>query len=520
MLIREGADVIRLNLSFAPLEEPYGAAAAKALDWLNEHRDGLARHVAALGDLPGPKIRLGMEAEQTLEMDDEFLLDFRGRNRFAPAERGASVLVSELPFEQAARVDGYDHIGDYLRQAKGDAIFSIGDGKVLLRAVREDHGMVACVVVKAGVISAGQGFTIKRARIDSPPFQEPDQRALDFLLEKGGDAVAMIGVSFVRNKEDVNQVRRYVEDHLMKRRSIASRTEARLLAPAIIAKIETLDAWENIDEILDVADGVMIARGDLGLQLDPQEVPAIQKRIIRKCNLRGKPVITATQMLDSMEGNMEPTRAEAADVFNAILDGTDAVMLSGETAKGEYPFHAVRMMARIAEQAERFDLDVAPDRRLQDILKSSRSHFDASERQGEEAVTRQQMETTNRTSQAACVLSEVEGCQAIIALTASGRTARMIARFRPKLPIIGVTHDRTNARKLALSFGVYPLCIGDGGETLDEVFEAVAQEAKQQDYLFWQPGFRLLQPGGRVVFSGGAPLRVSGATNLIQIREV
>jgi pyruvate kinase len=130
------------------------------------------------------------------------------------------------------------------------------------------------------------------------------------------------------------------------------------------------------------------------------------------------------------------------------------------------------------------------------------------------------METTNRTSQAACVLSEVEGCQAIIALTASGRTTRMIARFRPKLPIIGVTHDRMNARKLSLSSGVYPLCIGDGGETLDEVFEAVAREAKQRDYLFWRPGFRLLQPGGRVVFSGGAPLGVSGATNLIQIREV
>jgi pyruvate kinase len=347
------------------------------------------------------------------------------------------------------------------------------------------------------------------------------------LLDNGADVVTYIGVSFVNRAEDILIVKRYIERKLEARYG----DRARRYAPAIVAKIETRSAWENLDKILDVSDCAMVARGDLGLQLNPQEVPAIQKEIIRKCSVRGKPVITATQMLDSMETNTEPTRAEANDVFNAIQDGTDAVMLSGETSKGKYPAQAVEMMVQIAEQAEKFYAERYSGRaykiHLRDVLEESEElsrattqRLEVAEKEaavaafnlGSSAEEKQEQAwraewyaekidrsrkqtTTDCISESACLLSEGKGYKAIVAPTTSGRTARMITRFRPTAPIIGVAHDEANARKMILSFGVYSLCIGEGQTSVEEVFSAACSEATKKGYVPWdkKDEFQLLK---------------------------
>jgi len=572
-LIDKGADVIRLNMSFASDEQKqrsYGEIEERVLSWVRENRSGLAKNVAVLGDLPGPKIRLRLTREYDLRTGDTFLLNFARDTDFPPEKQGAVVLISDRPFDDIAKINGFENVEAYASDSirnKQAAVFSIGDGKVVLEALRASNGIVECKVTKGGKIKDKPGVTIRRADIDIPSLSDPhglgrlldqDQDALDFLLDKGADVVTYIGVSFVNDAKDILKVKLYVEKKL----GAKYRSEASRYAPAIVAKIETRKAWEHLDEILDVSDAVMVARGDLGLQLDPQRVPAIQKKIIRKCNLRGKPVITATQMLDSMETNTEPTRAEANDVFNAIQDGTDAVMLSGETSNGKYPAQAVDMMVLIAEQAENFYAEGLSGRaykgHLQDVLKESEElsqvttkrltragdlaakavfNQHLSEEHKEEyawmaklyaeKIERSQNQTiTDSISESACLLSEGkdyrdQNFQAIVAPTTSGRTARMMSRFRPNVPIIGAAHDEANARKLTISFGVYPICIGgfapDAG--VEKVFDAARDEAIKKSYV-WKSNFQLLKEGDMVISTSGTPLLQIGTTNLIQIRTV
>lgn len=555
-LVNAGADVIRLNMSFASSEgKDYGSVERRVLEWLTTEKDGLAKNVAVLGDLPGPKIRLRLLTTYDLATGAPFFLNFNSDSDF-PADRpGAVVLINDRPFGETAKVNGStieDYVDQLIDKEQG-AVFSIGDGKVYLTALRPaSNGIVECKVTKGGRIKDRPGVTIKRADIEILSHSEKqgldnlfeqDEKALDFLLNWGAEVVAYIGVSFVNCAEDILKVRRHIEKHFGAKHG----TNARRYAPAIVAKIETRKAWVNLDEILDVSDCVMVARGDLGLQLDPQEVPAIQKKIIRRCNVRGKPVITATQMLDSMETNLEPTRAEANDVFNAIQDGTDAVMLSGETSNGKYPSQAVEMMVRIAEQAEKFYVERysgrAYETHLQDIWEESEELAPKTTKRLQEAKTKyalmateskplsqleedynwaarlydekikrsKNQKTTDRISESACFLSEGDGYKAIVAPTTSGRTARMIARFRPQVPILGVAHDKANARKLVLSAGVYPLCIGDGHSTVEEVFDHSCAEAVKNGYL---------QKGDAVISTSGTPLFEVGTTNLIRIGKV
>ena len=549
MMIEAGADVFRLNMSFAALGDSYGETQAEVLRWLDANKNAAARHVAVLGDLPGPKIRLHVfgGGNQELDEGEKFLLDFRGEHRFAPNEKGARVLVSGEPLEANAKVDGFERIGDYLRNCGHEAVFSVADGKILLAAESESGGLVRCRASQSGAVRDGQGLTIKRARIDCPAFGAQDKKALEFLLENGGATVAFVSVSFVKNKNDILEVRRHAENFLMNRHSLATAEEARKIAPAIFAKIETLDAWENIDEILDVADGVMVARGDLGLQCDPPRIPAMQKELIRQCNLRGKPVITATQMLDSMERNFDPTRAETTDVFNAILDGTDAVMLSGETAAGKYPFRSIEMMASIAEAAENYyfeNLHAARFRELSNEVGASKDAMlkrlaaAAAAKTGARNVDRtaadwerefyvellvnaETQAVTDRISRQAFALSEDGDEAAILALTASGRSARMMSRFRPRPPIVGVAYSDAEARRLILSFGVYSMALDESFKTTaDELLAAAANEAKNQNYIFGFPDFVLLQTGDQIIAVCGTPPRAAGATNLLQIYRV
>lgn len=564
-LISKGTDVIRLNMSFASEQRPYGAIERKTLKWIVANSSGLARHVAVLGDLPGPKIRLKVGKSYNLRTGNTFFLNFGSKRVFSKGKKGAVVLVNDEPFDAIAKVNGFSGVNNYVADSKErqqDVDFFIGDGKVVLKAMSASNGIVKCEATKGGTIENRQGVTIKRADIQVPPFLDQDKRALEFLLKHGADVVAYIGVSFVNSAEDILKVKREVEKRLTQKFG----KKAKRYAPAIVAKIETRKACEseNLDKILDVTDCVMVARGDLGLQLNPQAVPAIQKEIIRKCNLRGKPVITATQMLDSMETNIEPTRAEANDVFNAIQDGTDAVMLSGETSKGKYPAQSVEMMVQIAEQAEDFYAARYSGRaykgHLQDILKESEelsqaTHTrlkkayeywkgqaetadkhglqDASEEYwwmanlyAEKIERSEKQTTTDCISESACLLSEGKDYKdkdfkAILAPTTSGRTERMISRFRPNVPIIGAAHDEANARKLIISFGVYPVCIGTFPHNagVEKVFDATRREAIKTGYM-WNRKFQLLEKGDMVISTSGTPLLRIGTTNLIQIRTV
>lgn len=482
-------DVLRLNMAFYK----HGENERKIFRWLVENKNGLAKNVAVLGDLPGPKIRLGNVGEKPVKLSkgDPFNLYFgteRNRSRKEP-----SVLVYDKPFEEIVRkIDGYRGMGKYIEETVnngGKVTMSIGERDVILTAKKEKNGVVYCTVEKGGEVQEKKGLTIIGANLDIPSFQKQDQRALDFLLKEAGEEfLAFIGISFVKNANDVLKVKHYVEEYLFnkikkktqgqgfkkikeelifkpesrEKLNEALRQEARLSAPSVIAKIETEQAWNNINEILDVADGAMIARGDLGLQIAPQKVPSIQKEIVRLCNFRGKPVIVATEMLNSMEKNPVPTRAESTDVFNAILDGSDAVMLSGETSNGMYPAHAIRMMARIATEAEihlkREHLDkhlrTTLDRqRFQEISSGSEVLLEDNDKRFKDWIVEasakiaspdedeedwwewilgffaaklsksEKQRTTDSISESACILSEEKPYSAIIASTLTGRTA-------------------------------------------------------------------------------------------------
>jgi len=556
-------DTFRLNMAFF---KPEIQKELRIINWLKKNKEKL-KNVALLGDLPGPKLRVSdVKDPMEFRKGDSFKLHLHRRR----TQGDGCICVYDR-----ALADEHRSIAGELRAFSGPLIISIGDGKVVLEVQRGgiSQDSLLCVAKKDGTIEDGQGLTFKGVPLNLRAFQIEDQRAIDFLVEHGidwdeeptdpasiGSFLACIGVSFVKTAEDIINVKRYVEqkivDKLKQREPNHSdpelREKAELISPAVIAKIETREAVENIDEILDAADGAMVARGDLALQLGPEEVPSIQKRLIRLCNVRGKPVITATQMLASMDENPEPTRAEANDVFNAIVDGTDAVMLSDETAKGRYPFQAVKMMAKIAEAAEKhFENFGSPtpvdtterrqlnEQRFQQVLRGSEAEVRRANDRLSAALTRavamrdkwlidfyvEKLEKsskqgiTDRVSLSACIMSNSgDRYKAIIAGSASGRTARMLSRFRPDVKIIGAAHDAINRRKMLISFGVYPINCGRvAAETgrpfqnAEEMFRSCCSTSKQGECV---------NSGDTVVFTAGVPLFISGTTNLIAIKTV
>jgi pyruvate kinase len=563
-------DVVRLNMAFF---SPPGENERQIIKWLRDNKSKTG-NVALLGDLPGPKIRLsGLAGPTTLKLGQQVDLVLKGR----PSEGDLYVSVGDRIL---ARADPSvpRRLRAFLRRKRPLQI-RIGDGQVVLRAVSLDHDrLLRCRVLKGGEIDGRPGVTLRQFDLQVEAFGRADREALDFLVDNALDfrrnppgagsdrnLLAFVALSFVKSADDICKVKRYAERRIaagLRRAGAGVRAanllkQARLLCPGIIAKIETAEACANINEILDVADGIMVARGDLALQLKPQRVPAWQKRLIRLCNLRGKPVITATEMLASMEKNDEPTRAESNDVFNAIQDGTDAVMLSAETSKGIYPFQSVEMMAAIAEEAEKYyenfgrSAPLQPgekvrlnEQRFEDVHAGSVAVVRDATRRLQAAVRRanragrtgrrdrwltgllqeklehvRQQGITDGFSMSACILSNSDvDYAAILAPTTSGRTARMISRFRPDLKIIGAAHDEMNRRKLALSYGVYPLHAGTtsprNGRTYtnpDDVRRDACTRAKREGYL---------RKGDTIIMVSGTPLFTPGATNMIQVREV
>lgn len=301
---------------------------------------------------------------------------------------------------------------------------------------------------------------------------QKDVDDIEFGIQKGIDIIA---ASFVRKAADVLAIRRLLEEN---------KAEHIL----IIAKIENREGVENIDEIIKVSDGIMVARGDLGVEIPLEEIPIVQKMIIQKCNKAGKPVITATQMLDSMMRNPRPTRAEVTDVANAILDGTDAIMLSGETAQGKYPIEAFETMAKIAEKTEAYV-----------------GYRDIIDRNIDTNVS-----ITNAISHATCTTARDIGAAAIITCTKSGYTARMVSRYRPQAPIIATTPSESVARKLSIVWGVYPL-VTEEVSTTDEMIDVAIQSALTAG---------LIRNGDIVVISAGIPVAMTGTTNMLKVHIV
>jgi pyruvate kinase len=403
-LVEAGMDCARLNFSHGE----HAAHAAVALA-VREVAARAGRPLAILADLSGPKMRVGRFAEGPIELVPGRPFVLTAQDVPGDASR-VSVTYKPLPRDVK----------------KGDVIL-LDDGLLTLVVERVDGDDVHTVVEVGGTLSNNKGLNLPGAHLSAPALTEKDKRDLAFAVTLGVDYVAL---SFVRRPEDV--------------------TEAKALAPGVpvIAKLEKPEAIENLEAILDVADGAMVARGDLGVELGAERVPLVQKRIIREVNWRGKLVITATQMLDSMIRNPRPTRAEAADVANAVLDGTDALMLSGETASGAYPVEAVRMMdaiVRDVETAHQADLSVGiANPKLTD-----------------------QWEFANAGAQAAAHLSFTLPLKAIVTLTRDGRTATLLSEYRPKCPIIAITPNVSAANRSALLWGVIPR-LGVPAEDLEE----------------------------------------------------
>lgn len=446
-LIKTGLNVCRLNFSHGNYEEH-----GKRIENIKAARNEMKLPIAILLDTKGPEIRTGKFSSPEVNLVE-------GQNFIITME-------DVLGDETKCTVSYKELVNDV---KPGNQIL-IDDGLVGL-AVKEIKGQeILCIVQNAGTIKDNKGVNVPNVKINLPAITPKDKKDIEFGIEQGIDFIA---ASFVRKASDVLAIREILEEH--------NATNIQ-----IISKIENQEGVDNIDEILEVSDGLMVARGDLGVEIPTEDIPIVQKELIKKCNILGKPVITATQMLDSMIRNPRPTRAEVTDVANAIFDGTDAIMLSGETAAGKYPLESVKTMASIAIRAEQ-TLD------YEELLKTK--------------VKLRQLNITNAISHATCTTAIDLKASAIITATASGYTARMVSSYRPSAPIIAATNSEMVMRQMGLVWGVYPL-LAEKGLSTDDVFEKSVQSALDMDYI---------SSGDLVVITAGVPVGIAGTTNLINV---
>ena len=447
-LMESGVDVVRLNFSHQThAEQKVRADKVKAL------REELDLPVALLLDTKGPEIRVKQfdPPKVMLEPGSQFTLTTR---EVMGNESIASITFAGLPQDVSV----------------GTRIL-IDDGLIELRVESYTDTDIVCRVINGGPVSSRKSINVPGVQLSLPFISEQDRKDLEFAVKEDFDFIA---ASFTRTADDILEMRALLES--MGNHDIR-----------IIAKIENIDGVRNIDEIINVADGIMVARGDLGVEIPLEEIPVIQKELIKKAYLAGKQVITATQMLDSMMKNPRPTRAESTDVANAIYDGTSAIMLSGETAAGDYPIESLKTMIRIAVRTEE-DIDY-------------KARFDK----------RGQLDQPNvAISHATCTTAHDLGARAIITVSKSGRTARMISRFRPECPIISGTTEPKVYRQMNLSWGVRPIMVEEKSNT-DELFDHVVSVASAAG---------LVDNGDMVVITTGVPLGVSGTTNLLKVQLV
>jgi len=450
-LIGAGVNVFRLNFS-------HGDQAGKVpiIHLIRALSRRHKRAIAILGDLQGPKIRTGQMKGGTLELVPGAEVTITTRNILGEGDL-IPTIYQGLPNDVVP----------------GDRIL-LDDGLMDLVVLAISGQDVRCRVVTGGILKDRKGINLPGAKVSAPALTEKDREDLDFCIAQELDYVAL---SFVRQASDVLELK-----------GILAQRESFI---KVISKIEKPEAVASFDAILDASDGIMVARGDLGVEISPEKVPVIQKRIIRKCNEAGKPVITATQMLESMVHNPRPTRAETSDVANAILDGTDAIMLSAETASGSYPVAAVSMMVQVAR-----DVEGDPQLRAQVF--------------NPVPETRGVPRLSEVIGQAACRVAEEIGAHAILAFTQTGRTAALVSKYRPSLPILAVTPSQQVRRRLALYAGVQAIRVDIEGDTeaqIRSVEEAVMATG-------------LLSKGDAVVITMGSPLSETGTTNLLKVHRL
>ena len=448
-LMKAGMNVARFNFSHGTYETHQ-----HYYDEVCRIRDELGLPVATMLDTKGPEIRVRSfkNGRVTLQNGQLFTLT---TDEVEGDEERVSITYKELPQDIAV----------------GSSIL-IDDGLIGMQVERIDGADIVCRVLNGGLVSNNKGVNIPNAHLSMPFISEKDHQDILFAIKNGYDFIA---ASFTRCADDIMQIR-----HILQENNCHTIN--------IIAKIENMEGVENIDEILRVVDGVMVARGDLGVEVPLEDVPSLQKKLIQRGIAAGKPVITATQMLDSMIKNPRPTRAEATDVANAIYDGTSAIMLSGESAVGAYPVEAVETMVRIALRAEA-DMDY--------IRRFSRD-------------TSASTDVTNAISHATVTSAHDLNASAIITVTKSGSTARILSRYRPACVIVGCTTEKHVWRQLALSWGTVPLMIAEESNT-DDLFEHAVDAAVQNG---------LVHDGELVVLTAGVPLGISGTTNLMKVHVV
>jgi pyruvate kinase len=447
-LVQSGMNVARLNFSHGTHEEHL-----KKIKTIRQIADRLRRPVAILQDLGGPKIRVGKVKDGGVDLrrGEDFFLTPQGM-----MGDGKGVFVNYAPLPDEVK--------------PGDTIL-LSDGTIELRVLKSDGQKVHCRVMVGGLLTSHKGVNFPTRSILASAFTEKDQQDLLFGIEHEVD---LVGLSYVKEAADIRGLKRF----LVKESADIP----------VIAKIERKEALEHIDDILGASDGIMVARGDLGVETPLEKVPNVQKMLIRKANDSGKPVITATQMLRSMVDHTQPTRAEVTDVVNAIYDGTDAIMLSEETASGQFPVEAFQMMARIAQSAEEeFPHSLFLGRKTDDGMNVQR------------AITR-----------AASQLAEEVGAKVIVTPTESGSTARWVSKLRPCQPILALSRHMSTVRGLNLCWGVYPVLVPDWKDT-DEMLERSKRIPQE---------LGMGSKGEKIVIIAGVPISVPGTTNLIKVEIV
>ena len=449
-LMLEGMNVARFNFSHGTHESH-----KVMFDKIDKVRTELDLPVATMLDTKGPEIRIRSfkEGKVMLTKGQKFTLTTR---EVEGDETIVSVNYLDLP-----------------KDVKENGSILLDDGLIELKIEKIEGQDILCEVKNNGALSNNKGVNLPDTSLSMPFISEKDREDIIFGIQTGFDFIA---ASFTRSKEDILEIRKILEEYNCSNIDI-------------IAKIENREGVNNIDEIIEVADGIMVARGDMGVEIPLEEVPVLQKKIIKKVYQKGKHVITATQMLDSMMKNPRPTRAETNDVANAIYDGTSAIMLSGETAAGLYPVESVRIMHKIACQTEA-DIDYVKRLKNRD--------------------RQEEVNITNAISHSTCNAAHDLKAAAILTVTKSGRTARMISKYRPNAPILGCTTCKNTCRKLNLAWGVKPVMV-EHMEDVNRLFARAIEAAKETN---------LVKEGDLVVLTSGVPLGVSGTTNLMKVETV
>lgn len=449
-LMLEGMNVARCNFSHGVYEEH-----KKRMDMVKKIRKEVKKPVAILLDTKGPEVRVKQFKDGKVTLEENQLFTLTSEEVEGTAQK-VSVTYNRL----------YEDLEVGMKVL-------IDDGLIEMRVEKVEQANIVCRVINGGVVSNNKGINVPDVNLSMPYLSEKDREDILFGISQDVDFIA---ASFVQNKEDILQLRRLLDKNGGE-------------GIKIIAKIENTQGVENIDEIIEVSDGIMIARGDMGVEIPYEEVPVIQKMIIKKVYQLGKQVITATQMLESMVKNPRPTRAEATDIANAVYDGTSAIMLSGETAAGAYPVEAVKTMVRIAERTEQ-DVDY-------------QKRFFHHERKANPDIT-------DAICHATCTTAHDLNAKAIVTVTKSGRSARMVSGYRPASDIIGCATSEKVCRQINLAWGVTPILIKEEKDVYD-LFDNAIHAAEK---------ISLLEKGDLTVITSGVPIGISGTTNMLKVQIV